>query len=99
MEIVVFRTFKSDMMKIFEEFINIIRKKNLDIIIDRKRDLIFLKDNRISFWCGNYNKVVGIRPNYYNTDNPNASKFISYSAEKVNGSEFYNFEELLNKLI
>lgn len=90
--IIIYRKSREDALMAFEQFIYQCKLLNLETI-NRIPRIIF-NEYDIQFWCGDYWRMGGLRPKYYNTDSRLASEYLEQSAYKCGGKEIVNIDDL-----
>lgn len=97
MEIVIYRRKIFSMINIFKYVLSML-KQEFGIIEYKDNCTIKVENVVIEFFCGDYNRMGGIRPDVFNTNCRSASMFLQQGASKVNGIEIYSIEKLLEKI-
>lgn len=97
---IIYRKKSSDIFKVFDEIVKCLEdlQSNSDrdrLTVDKNLILLYVDGYTINFFCGPVWKMGGIRPSLYNTDCKHASDFLEQGAEKVNGKEVKDLNELL----
>ena len=87
MFIVIHRTECSEIRKIFEYLAESLPNEiTSDIKVNENWRTISIANNgkhpdaRIDFYCGDYSKMAGTRPDYYNTDSESVACFLQLRA-------------------
>ena len=97
MFIIIHRTECAEIQKVFDHMVESLANEiNSDIEINQKWRTIGVEGSRIDFRCGDYSKMAGSRPDYYNTDNETVAYFLQLMADKVNGKEIKDISEIIN---
>ena len=97
MLIIIHRSECSEMQKVFDYMVKSLPNEiDSDIEINQKWRTIGVEGNRIDFRCGDYSKMAGTRPDYYNTDSEAVAYFLQLMADKVNGKEIKDISEIIN---
>lgn len=97
-DVMIYRKNKNDLLNVFSEIARHL-KEHGNPCIDEKYVTIKFQDWSIEFFCGSVLKMGGTRPFLYNTDCKYASDFLEQGAEKVDGNEIKNLEELLRIIL
>lgn len=89
--IIIYRKTVEDAKKMMMLFFNVLKRSRSinDIKINYEKMTIQLKDNIfIDFRCGKYEKMAGVKPNYFNTyGDKTVSNFLMQGAYKIGGKE------------
>jgi hypothetical protein len=97
MFIIIHRTECSEIRKIYEYLVETLPNEvNSVIEVNKKWITVGVENTRIDFYCGDYSRMAGIRPDYYNTDNETVAYFLQMMADRVNGKEIKDISELIN---
>jgi len=98
LHIIIHRSSSVDAQKVFERFITALFNESSTMQINDRGKYIDIENIRIDFRCGDMLKLDGVRPDYYNTDSDLVSCFLQQSANKVNGKEIKDIDDLINMI-
>lgn len=101
MYIVVHRTKKKDAIEVMTWVRDEVLKDFKSIITQPYESVIDVGPNliRIDFRCGEWEKMAGIRPDYYNAYNREVRQMLEMGACKCNGSELSSLRDIRDVII